>query len=83
MLKIIRKFQWPLVVLFIAVGVAHIVVVGFGDALGVSPDFQESFEAGLKNAQNLAATFLFPLLLKDSNRDGVSDILEPEKAKDA
>lgn len=78
MLNLLKRFQWPIVSLAIVSAAAYVVVVGFGDALGIDPQVKSVIEDVLANIRNLAATSLLPLLLQDKNNNGIFDLLEEE-----
>ncbi len=75
-LALIERFRWPLAIVLGLAFVAYIVVVGFGETLGVDPGVRETVEGALKWAWRTGVTLLVPLALRDSDGDGKPDIID-------
>lgn len=75
-LALIERFKWPLAIVLGLAFIAYIVVVGFGETLGVDPGVRATVENGLRWAWQSAVTLLVPLALRDSDGDGKPDIID-------
>ena len=78
----LHRFRWPLVAVLITASVLYVVVVGFGETLGVDASVRDVMKRAASWAWNTAVTLLVPVLLRDAGGNGTPDILDakPEVA---
>lgn len=76
-IAIIRRFRAPIAGAFIASIIVYVAVVGFGDVLGVDPEFKAQVVTAAKRVWYAGISFLAVVGKRDDNGNGVPDVLEP------
>jgi hypothetical protein len=79
LVNLLDRFKWPILAIGLFLSAVWLVVVAFGDSLGVSPEAQVAVSKGADALGRVFLMLLAPAVLKDSDNDGTIDLFDEDE----